>query len=231
MMATGYDSSLAPTESGASTGAGRWLATALVLAAGWGALFAYSTTYLGDDLPIRAPSTLEATRNDGQAFDFAAVRIQPVPPSPAAERRIDEVVKPAQDAVIPAPARPSGEIRLLTDVKPVDAALPPPSAPIVPRERAEYVGLWGPTPAACGAPSRRRGYIQARISHDRAQAGRTICSFRDGHRAGNAWVVAADCTDRGRRWTSQVRLLVDGDQLTWTSGKGSSQYVRCNRRG
>ncbi|WP_257791899.1 hypothetical protein [Methylobacterium durans] len=42
--------------------------------------------------------------------------------------------------------------------------------------------------------------------------------------------MAADCNDRGRRWTSQVRLLVEGDRLTWSSAKGSSSYLRCPRR-
>ncbi|MFD0933679.1 peptidase inhibitor family I36 protein, partial [Methylobacterium trifolii] len=99
-----------------------------------------------------------------------------------------------------------------------------------PPPRAEYVGLWGPNPAACGARSRRRGYIPAMISQERAQAGRTICNFHDGHRSGNTWVMAAECSDRGRRWSSQVRLMVEGDRLTWSSAKGSASYVRCNRR-
>ncbi|MGU3541246.1 peptidase inhibitor family I36 protein, partial [Methylobacterium sp. A54F] len=34
----------------------------------------------------------------------------------------------------------------------------------------------------------------------------------------------------GRRWTSQVRLVVEGERLTWTSAKGSAAYVRCGRR-
>jgi hypothetical protein len=42
--------------------------------------------------------------------------------------------------------------------------------------------------------------------------------------------MAADCSERGRRWTSQVRLLVEHDRLTWTSGKGQANYIRCGRR-
>jgi hypothetical protein len=98
------------------------------------------------------------------------------------------------------------------------------------QERPDHVGVWGPNAAACGAPHRRRGYYQATITTERARAGRTICTFHDGRRVGNAWVAGADCADRGRRWSSQVRLVVDGDRLTWTSAKGSATYVRCSRR-
>lgn len=55
---------------------------------------------------------------------------------------------------------------------PAPAPAPAPAA-------AEYVGVWGPTPEACGTRSRRRGYIPATITQDRARAGRTICLFHD----------------------------------------------------
>ena len=67
-------------------------------------------------------------------------------------------------------------------------------------ERADYTGTWGPTASACGMKSRRRGYLPAVITEDGAQAGRTQCRFRNGHR------------------------------LTGTSGKGPAFYIRCGRR-
>jgi hypothetical protein len=72
--------------------------------------------------------------------------------------------------------------------------------------------------------------LPATITPERAKAGDTVCTFRDAHRTGNAWIMAADCGDRDRRWSSKVRLVVDGDRLTWTSAWGTSAYTRCNRR-
>jgi hypothetical protein len=43
--------------------------------------------------------------------------------------------------------------------------------------------------------------------------------------------MGAECSDRGRHWSSQVRLVVDGDRLTWSSGRGTAAYIRCGRRG
>ena len=205
-----------PTEQ--SSGAGRpvskrWVALFVALAAGWGTLFGYSVTFLSEDLPFRPAA---AAPPEVPAFGF--------PPLPqtiavAAATPVPEVQVPR---VVEAPA-------------PVVAAVSAPAAAPVPAppphvERAEYVGTWGPTEAACGKRSRRRGYIPATITPERASAGRTICSFHDGRRVGNAWTMAADCAERGRRWSSQVRLVVDGDRLTWTSGKGTASYVRCGKR-
>ena len=58
------------------------------------------------------------------------------------------------------------------------------------------------------------------------RAGNTVCTFRDGRRMGASWSVAASCSDGGRRWTSQVKLIVEGDRLTWSSAKGDASYVR-----
>ncbi|GJD47032.1 hypothetical protein AFCDBAGC_4917 [Methylobacterium cerastii] len=186
----------------------RWIALFVALAAGWGILFGYSLTFLNEDMPFRPAA---AALPEPPAFGF--------PPLP------QPVV-----AAVQAPTAPSPSVAVEPQAAPVAAAPMPAPAPVPRMDRAEYVGTWGPTEAACGRRSRRRGYIPATITPDRASAGRTICSFHDGRRTGNAWVMAADCADRGRRWSSQVRLVVDGDRLTWTSGKGTASYVRCGRR-
>lgn len=182
-----------------------------LLVVGWGGLFAYCATYLREDLPFRPLTSAEASRRAEEPP--RRVTVLPELPPEAAPAALHPTETPALAAALPAPA-------------PVQAIAPKRAAPAT----AEYVGTWGPTPAACLSPSRRRGYLPATISADRARAGKTTCTFHDGHRTGNAWVMAAECSDRGRRWSSQVRLLVDGDRLTWTSSKGSSTYVRCGRR-
>lgn len=190
----------------------RWgYAIPALLVAGWGGLFAYCAAYLREDLPFRPSATQEAGR------------------------RAEEVPRPT--VVLPdmqgEPARITAQAASPEAERPVAAlaaaqALPAATRPAAPA--ADYVGTWGPTAAACGRPSRRRGYLPATITADRARAGRTLCSFHDGHRSGNTWLMAAECSDRGRRWSSQVRLVVDGDRLTWTSNRGSVSYTRCARR-
>lgn len=191
----------------------RRLAIPVVLAAGWGALFAYTLMVLTDDGPVAAgagPTRLASA--DG--IDIPEVRL------PEPEQRPAPAANPPRVLAVAAPAPP------LETVAP--PAEPWPVAPQV--ERAAYVGVWGPTPVACGQRQRRRGFLPATITEDGAKAGRTVCRFRNNRREGSAWTMAADCSERGRRWTSQVRLLVEQDRLTWTSGRGQASYIRCGRR-
>lgn len=179
----------------------------VLLVVGWGGLFAYCATYLREDLPFRpvTPSGGSVGAEDPPRRPFVLPDVPGAPPPTAAVSAAPATVAQASTPVgLPHPVPSPGE--------------------------PAYVGTWGPTPAACGRPSRRRGYLPATITADRAKAGRTLCAFRDGHRAGNAWVMAADCSDRGRRWSSQVRLLVEGDHLTWSSNRGTVTYTRCARR-
>lgn len=207
---------LADPGDGARSGSGRRYAVPALLIAGWIGLFAYSAAYLTEDLPFR-PQAPEAASSGGAAAGQRA---------PA--RRVVMLDLPetrAQDAALEAsPPAASGAAQT------APAVAPPPVAPPAPAPAsAEYVGIWGPTPEACGARSRRRGYIPATITQDHARAGRTVCTFHDTHRAGAAWVTSAECSDRGRHWSSQVRLTVDGDHLTWSSSRGTASYIRCGR--
>ena len=215
-MAVGLDASPAEQSGGTVRAASkRWVALFVVLAAGWGILFGYSVTFLSEDLPFR-PVAVALPDPPNYGFPPLPHTITLATTDQAPEAPASHV------AAASAPALPSASA--------VPSAPAQPAAPAPRVERADYVGTWGPTEAACGKRSRRRGYIPATITPERASAGRTICSFHDGRRVGNAWTMAADCADRGRRWSSQVRLVVDGDRLTWTSGKGSASYVRCGRR-
>jgi hypothetical protein len=194
----------------------RTYAAQVVLVAGWVGLFAYCAAYLTEDMPFRA-SPLQTLgeplidriedlprQSDGVGDGIAAA--EPVAPAP-----MTVATEPTAPATPVHPTMPSAAPR------PVAAG-------------PDYVGTWGPTAAACGSPARRHGYVPATITPERARAGETVCSFRNTHRNGNAWAMTADCGDRDRRWSSQVKLLVEGDHLTWTSAWGTSAYVRCNRR-
>ena len=207
------------------------LTVPLLLAAGWGALLCFSLGCLMEDSRGTARERAASAEPASEGADPAPHRQEPGRIVPAARAASADDAPPglvgtanaaseASPAVVPAvlsSASPSSSPFLSPAAKPQG-------------ERPDYVGTWGPHALACGAHSRRRGYIPATITEDGAKAGRTLCRFRNGRRDGIAWTVAADCSERGRRWTSQVRLLVDGDRLTWTSGKGPAFYVRCGRR-
>lgn len=197
----------------------RSYAPQIVLAAGWIGLFAYSAAYLAEDVPFQTQSTLSV----GEPL---IDQVEDLP------RQLIGMATPASPAAssIPATARATAVEIALPPSAP-ESHLPAASGAARPATgAADFVGIWGPTADACGALARRRGYLPATITPERAKAGDTICSFRDVHHIGNAWTMAADCGDHDRRWSSKVRLVVDGDRLTWTSAWGSSAYVRCNRR-
>ncbi len=197
----------------------RRYAPQVLLALGWFSLFAYCATYLTEDMPFRTsatPAIGEPLLDQPEDLPRRAIAFaQPEQPASAPSTLAAPAAAPATE---PAPAA----------VTALPAAVPASPRPIP--AGADYVGTWGPTTEACSAPSRRHGYLQATITPERARAGDTVCNFRDAHRTGNAWSMAADCAGHDRRWSSHVRLVVDGDRLTWTSAWGTSAYIRCNRR-
>ena len=197
----------------------RRYAPQILLAAGWLGLFAYCAAYLTEDLPFQTqPAQLVG--------DSLVDQIEDLPRQMIGSAGFEAPTAPA----IPAPGiAPSVENKPALAV--AEAPLPAPAATSHPASVvAEYVGTWGPTADGCGAVARRKGYLPAIITPEHAKAGDTVCSFRDAHRTGNTWTMAADCGDQARRWSSRVRLVVEGDHLTWSSASGSSAYIRCNRR-
>ncbi|MGH1591996.1 peptidase inhibitor family I36 protein [Methylobacterium phyllosphaerae] len=206
------------------SGSRRRYALPALLILGWIGLFAYSVAYLTEDLPFRPAAVSAGPRAAPHRVVMLDTLDEPAPPmeatGPTAPSTAMAAPEPQATAAMPGAA-----------AKAPPAAVPTPapvSAPVT--ANLDYVGVWGPSPEACGTRSRRRGYIPATITQDRARAGRTICTFHDTRRAGAAWVTSAECSDRGRHWSSQVRLQVDGDHLTWSSSRGTSAYIRCGRR-
>jgi hypothetical protein len=192
----------------------------ILLAVGWVGLFAYCATYLTEDMPFRMSAPLAVGEPQ---FDPP----EDLPRRALAMARPEDTTSAVASVAVAAATAPAVE-SAAAPVLPAPAQLSVPAS--APRPAADYVGTWGPTAEACGAPSRRHGYLPATITPERARAGDTLCTFRDPHRSGNAWTMAAECGDRDRRWSSQVRLIVEGDRLTWTSAWGTSAYIRCGRR-
>jgi uncharacterized membrane protein/peptidoglycan hydrolase-like protein with peptidoglycan-binding domain len=89
------------------------------------------------------------------------------------------------------------------------------------------VGVWAADVSACSAGANRKGFVPAVIRSDGAQAGETICAFDTKKRTSGAWNVSATCSNGRERWKTNVRLVADGNRLTWTSQRGTQTYVRC----
>jgi hypothetical protein len=71
--------------------------------------------------------------------------------------------------------------------------------------------------------------LPAVIDGERAWAGETVCAFEKKKRTVDGWNVVASCSNGRDRWNANVRLVVNGNRLTWTSQRGSQSYVRCER--
>ena len=93
-----------------------------------------------------------------------------------------------------------------------------------------FVGIWGADASACSPQVNREGLLPAVIDGERAWAGETVCAFEKKKRTVDGWKVVASCFDGRDRWNANVRLVVNGNRLTWTSQRGSQSYVRCERR-
>lgn len=104
-----------------------------------------------------------------------------------------------------------------------------PRAGARPSLRVPFVGAWATSTEACTAQGQQEGHLVTHINARRARAGDTSCTFRKIRRNGNAWDVAAMCSDGEARWTSDVQLSASRNGLTWTSQKGTTNYVRCRR--
>ena len=95
-------------------------------------------------------------------------------------------------------------------------------------EQAEaFIGIWGIDASACSPRRNRKGFLPAVIDGEGAWAGETFCTFERKKHTAAGWDVVANCSNRHERWTANVRLIVNGEQLTWTSERGSISYLRC----
>jgi uncharacterized membrane protein/peptidoglycan hydrolase-like protein with peptidoglycan-binding domain len=96
-----------------------------------------------------------------------------------------------------------------------------------PESLEPFVGVWGVDAGACSARLNRNGFLPAVIESEGAWAGETFCAFRNKKRTARGWEVVANCANAQDRWTANVRLTIVGEQLIWTSERGSQSYLRC----
>jgi hypothetical protein len=92
---------------------------------------------------------------------------------------------------------------------------------------ATIVGIWAPDAGSCSLRDFRQGLLPTIINTDGAWAGETFCTFRNRKQLETGWRVVANCTNANEQWTTQVRLTIKGDRLTWASKRGTQVYRRC----
>jgi hypothetical protein len=92
-------------------------------------------------------------------------------------------------------------------------------------------GVWAPNAGSCSARNFRDGALPTVMNTDGAWAGETFCMFTHQQPTENGWKVVAKCSNPRERWTSNVRLTVNGNRLTWTSRRGTQTYTRCSPDG
>jgi hypothetical protein len=87
------------------------------------------------------------------------------------------------------------------------------------------IGVWAP--GSCSARDFREGLLPTVINSEGAWAGETFCLFSQRKQIDTGWAVVAKCANAQQRWTSNVRLTVSDNRLTWTSRRGTQTYMRC----
>jgi uncharacterized membrane protein len=94
-------------------------------------------------------------------------------------------------------------------------------------ETEAFVGVWGVDASACSPRLNRGGFLPTVIDSGGASAGETFCNFQRKKRTAQGWDVVASCSNTRDRWIANVRLMLVGEQLIWTSERGSQSYLRC----
>jgi hypothetical protein len=105
---------------------------------------------------------------------------------------------------------------------------PNPDMPIPQRVRAAptFVGRWADDIGQCRAHKR----TPIVISPHAAKTESAECDFGSVAReAVNRWSVAALCTADGQFWRAHIALKLVEPNLTWSSERGTTTYVRCKR--
>jgi hypothetical protein len=94
-------------------------------------------------------------------------------------------------------------------------------------EKANFVGVWAPDTDSCSVSLFRQGRLPTFIYLDGAWAGDTFCAFKEKEQTETGWRVVARCASSRERWSANIGLTVNGNRLTWTSGRGTQSYARC----
>ena len=84
-----------------------------------------------------------------------------------------------------------------------------------------FTGGWGVDVAEC-----RKSPLT--ITANRATNTFAACEFHSTQReSSNVWRLRALCANNSERWNANIRFAISGSQLTWSSERGTTTYVRC----
>lgn len=196
-------------------------------------------TLAGESMPRVAPVPW-------QPRSFAAEPVAAVEQAESASQPIEVAALTAdvapQPAVAAAPADralfwvASAEVPMVPVVM-AAAAEPHPAEPVADHgpgdakssdpKSSSVVGVWSPDGGNCSARDFKDGMLPTVINAEGAWAGETFCVFTKRKETESGWRVVAKCTAQRARWTSNVRLTVSDNRLTWTSERGTQAYTRC----
>jgi peptidoglycan hydrolase-like protein with peptidoglycan-binding domain len=89
-----------------------------------------------------------------------------------------------------------------------------------------YTGIWAGSAADCPTSTAVGDPLQ--ITNRRAAIGENVCNFDIPQRDGQGWRTKATCQRPGKApWSSNVRITVVDNHLTWSSENGATTFVRC----
>jgi Putative peptidoglycan binding domain len=99
------------------------------------------------------------------------------------------------------------------------------SASVV-RQNQTFVGGWSSSP---GCTVRRPDDAPLVINVGRASSDGGNCDFYNVAANGAGWKVRGRCAVGSKIWTANIKMVVENDQLVWTSEKGTARYFRCKQ--
>jgi hypothetical protein len=93
-------------------------------------------------------------------------------------------------------------------------------------ELAGFVGGWASNFDECHIGE--GGGAPLTITAKRAQTSSGRCQFASVNHDSNGWRVQAICTVGTESWNANIRLMLNGNRLTWSSDRGTDVYFRCS---
>jgi hypothetical protein len=101
------------------------------------------------------------------------------------------------------------------------------SREVIPASKT-FIGGWAEGDDQCGNEGDHSPPIVISSRAAKTEGGQ--CDFRSIKREGvGHWRVDAACTSEGNSWNANIDLKLSSPNLTWTSERGTTTYVRCGK--
>jgi hypothetical protein len=92
------------------------------------------------------------------------------------------------------------------------------------RAEQTFVGGWS---ADRGCSLAQLGDAPLVITTRRARTNAGICEFFGVHIERLGWRIQAKCSTERKTWNANIKMTLAGQELVWTSEKGTAKYFRC----